>query len=232
MVWLYIARLSQWAGGGYFTRSNDFYLPSLRLKKGEKATAGEPVRQPYARADFILQSGSTLQMKGRWQSNINVWFSFMYYHKWNCYFQNRIIMFSLQDPTLIYICKRFIYVQDRSAYSAAGKYVDRSWEYINRSQIHECRNWDWGRAIPRKGIHNGYFLCSVWTRILCPGPVDTLGRSSLVQGLIKAIWPAWETRSTELLPSISFSVSYDLHRCNIYWMNCNENPTYVFPFWE
>jgi hypothetical protein len=27
-------------------------------------------------------------------------------------------------------------------YSAAGKYVDRSWEYINSSQTHECENWD------------------------------------------------------------------------------------------
>jgi hypothetical protein len=27
-----------------------------------------------------------------------------------------------------------MYSQDRSAYSAAGKYVDRSWEYINCSQ--------------------------------------------------------------------------------------------------
>jgi hypothetical protein len=25
-------------------------------------------------------------------------------------------------------------------YSAAGKYVDRSWEYKNRSQKHECEN--------------------------------------------------------------------------------------------
>ncbi len=32
----YIARLSQWGGGQgeYFTRSNDFYLPSLRLGGG------------------------------------------------------------------------------------------------------------------------------------------------------------------------------------------------------
>jgi hypothetical protein len=35
-----------------------------------------------------------------------------------------------------------VYFQDRSAYSAAGKYVDRSWEYINRSQIYECGNWN------------------------------------------------------------------------------------------
>ncbi len=26
----------------------------------------------------------TLQMKGHWESNINVWFWFMYFQKWNC----------------------------------------------------------------------------------------------------------------------------------------------------
>ncbi len=40
------------------------------------------------------------------------------------------------------------------------KYVDRSWEYINRSQTHECGNWGWGRAIPRKGIYNRNCRCS------------------------------------------------------------------------
>jgi hypothetical protein len=51
------------------------------------------------------------------------------------YFQNRIIMFCLPIPTLIlYICEKFIYFQDRPAYFAAAKYVDRSWDYINRSQ--------------------------------------------------------------------------------------------------
>jgi hypothetical protein len=34
------------------------------------------------------------------------------------------------------ICERFIYFQDRSAYSAAGKYVDRSWDFINGSYRH------------------------------------------------------------------------------------------------
>ncbi len=36
---------------------------------------------------------------------------------------------------------RLIYFQDRSVYFAAATYVDRYWEYINRSQTHECRNW-------------------------------------------------------------------------------------------
>ncbi len=100
-------------------------------------------------------------MKGREESNINGWFPFMYSQKWNCYFQNRIIMFCLPVPIHSNICERFIYFQDRSAYSAAGKYADRSWEYINGSQTHECGNWDWGRAIPRKGIHKWNFSCSV-----------------------------------------------------------------------
>ena len=40
------------------------------------------------------------------------------------------------------IFERFIYFQDRSAYLAAATQADRSWEYINRSQIHECGNWE------------------------------------------------------------------------------------------
>ncbi len=41
------------------------------------------------------------------------------------------------------------------------KYVDRSWKYINPLQTHECGNWDWGRAIPRKRTHQWDFRCSV-----------------------------------------------------------------------
>jgi hypothetical protein len=37
-------------------------------------------------------------------------------------------------------CERLRYFHDRSVYFAAAKYVD--WEYINRSQTHEFRNWD------------------------------------------------------------------------------------------
>jgi hypothetical protein len=55
-------------------------------------------------------------------------------------FQKQNIMFPV--PTLIYLREIYIYFQDRSAYSAAGKYVDRSWEFINPSQTHECGNWD------------------------------------------------------------------------------------------
>ncbi len=40
------------------------------------------------------------------------------------------------------VCERFIYSHDWSALSAAGKYAGQSWEYINRSQTHECGNYD------------------------------------------------------------------------------------------
>ncbi len=61
------------------------------------------------------------------------------------------------------VCERFI-SHDRSAYYAAGKCVDRSWEYINRSQTHELGNWDWGRAIPFLGPHK-WALLAVWYRL-------------------------------------------------------------------
>jgi hypothetical protein len=48
MVWLYRSP-SQWGGGGRFTRSNDFYLPSLRLEDGGGGSApcGPPVKVAY-----------------------------------------------------------------------------------------------------------------------------------------------------------------------------------------
>ncbi len=39
-------------------------------------------------------------------------------------------------------CEGLIYSQDRSAYLAAAKNADRSWENINCSQIHQCGNWE------------------------------------------------------------------------------------------
>jgi hypothetical protein len=50
---------------------------------------------------------------------------------------------SLSPNFHIHVSLSALYVfQDLSAYSAAGKYVDRPWEHINRSQTHECGNWD------------------------------------------------------------------------------------------
>ncbi len=66
------------------------------------------------------------------------------------------------------VCERLIYSHDWSALFAAGNYVDRSWEYINRSQTHECENWDRDRAIPRKGILKWDFPCSLLAGVRLP----------------------------------------------------------------
>jgi hypothetical protein len=50
--------------------------------------------------------------------------------------------------------------QDRSAYSAAGKYVVQSWEYRQQHMYGEWGNWDCGLAIPFLGVHKWDFRCS------------------------------------------------------------------------
>ncbi len=47
----------------------------------------------------------TLQMKGRWESNINVWFPIMYSQKWNY----AASLFSKQNPILIYLWEIYIF---------------------------------------------------------------------------------------------------------------------------
>ncbi len=61
-------------------------------------------------------------------------------------------MLCLPVPTLIYLWE--IYIFPGWVYSAAGKYVDRSCEYINSSHTHESGNWYW----VEKEYINGIFL--------------------------------------------------------------------------
>jgi hypothetical protein len=57
-----------------------------------------------------------------------------------------------------YICERSIYFQGQSAYSAAGKYVDRSWEYINGSQTQNVEIGTEAALFPEKEYISGIFL--------------------------------------------------------------------------
>jgi hypothetical protein len=79
---------------------------------------------------------------------------------WSKYSQKRNIGASV--PLSTFICLWVNYIFPRwSCRFCWRKDVDRSWEYINRSQTHECRHWGWGRAIPRKGIYKRNCHCSV-----------------------------------------------------------------------
>jgi hypothetical protein len=67
------------------------------------------------------------------------------------HFQNKITLYcSVSQFTHSCICEWFIYSQDRSA-------EDRSWEYKNGSQIHECRNWERDSAVSFLGIYVSQF---------------------------------------------------------------------------
>ncbi len=45
-------------------------------------------------------------------------------------------------PISAFMCPWTINIFPRSICLFCYRYVDRSWEYINRSQTHECGNWD------------------------------------------------------------------------------------------
>ncbi len=91
---------------------------------------------------------------GRGKSNINVWFPFL----------EMTLLFPKQNyNSYTHISVRDLYISRIGLPILLQEilYVDRSWEYMKRSQTRECRNWDWGRTIPRKGIHKWDFRCSV-----------------------------------------------------------------------
>jgi hypothetical protein len=127
-------------------------------------------------------------MKGRWESNINVWFPFMYSEKWNCCFQNRIIKSCLPVPKLIYLWE--IYIFPGSVCLFCCREICGPILGIYKSlTTHECGcgKWEWGWAIPRKGINKWDFPCSVvwWNR-------NRFWRTVFINEWKKSISPQYE----------------------------------------
>ncbi len=97
-----------------------------------------------------------LQMKCRRESNINVWFPFMYSQKWNCALCSAASIFPKQNYNVLspnsYTHKsvRDLYIPGSVCLFLLQPNMWTDPRYINRSQTHDCGNWEWGRAIPRK----------------------------------------------------------------------------------
>ncbi len=100
---------------------------------------------------------------------------------WPHYSQNRIIMFCLPISSFMYLWAIYVYI------FRIGQPIllqpNRQTKYINRSQIHEGRNWKWGCAVSFLGTHKSdsryhvvldihgslnwmILRCSVWTVLL------------------------------------------------------------------
>ncbi len=93
-------------------------------------------------------------------------FKFMYSQKRNC---------AASVPVSSFMCLWAIYIFPQSVHLFSCSRIGRLWwwEYMNRSQKHECRNWDCGRAVPFLGIfvfkYSVLCFCSVehgwWVRV-------------------------------------------------------------------
>ena len=56
------------------------------------------------------------------------------------------------------VCERFYIFPGSVHISSPAETAAPSWEYIIRSQTHECGNWDWGPNIPLLGIFVSNFF--------------------------------------------------------------------------
>ncbi len=115
--------------------------------------------------------------------------------------------FWLTFPISTFICLWAIYLFRRSiCLFCWRKYVDRSWEYLNSSQTHECRNWDWGRAISTKGlgIHKRDFRCTVpWQSY------------NTIQYNIQYTLSGWVLNSVQVLPKTKMHLCRNISTVNI-----------------
>ncbi len=116
----------------------------------------------YKRLHICSRMFCALQMKGRWESKINVWFLVIYSQKWKCYFQNRIIMFCLPVPTLIYLWEIYIFTGSVCLFCCreiCGPIL-RIWKIAHRHKNFEVGT-EATQFSEKEYLHKWDFRCSV-----------------------------------------------------------------------
>ncbi len=93
-------------------------------------------------------------------------------------------------PISTFMCVWAIYIFPGSVYIfPPAEQADPSWEYIIRSQTHECGNWDWGPDIPFLGIFVSNFRHFVFAVPSSSGPSTcVLNCKKILFLLIFSMW--------------------------------------------
>jgi len=92
-------------------------------------------------AKLLLASAQAL-----WSHNFCKWCIYTVTKIWNKYSQNCTCAASIPISTFMCLWAICIFPLPVRLFCCIA-FADRSWEYINRSQIHESRNWERGRAV-------------------------------------------------------------------------------------
>jgi hypothetical protein len=107
-------------------------------------------------------------------------------------------------PISTFMCLWAIYILPGSSHIfPPAEKADPSWEYIIRSQTHECVNWDWDPDIPFLGIFVSIFgiLSLQCNTAFCPALLEESGPAGMICAVMDGLYclPWQELLSCKLL---------------------------------